>query len=214
MRPTASTSGCVRSVSLCPRPRDWRWTLLLTRGSRAQFHLPCVGLKSIPDGRWFCDECRVRRSTRLSRSRRHATDFRCALFAAERQVGQEAAVDFALLSCFAATMRTVREGYCGSGELERWRHRCWRRMSSMFPSPADPPERAAEVAEHVCQLLSPLTLRSLTLAIHFVPSQCCLRRLSRPQNPHAASFSPIKLDQPTTFRRRQLASLRLSELSQ
>ncbi|KWU45518.1 hypothetical protein RHOSPDRAFT_6462, partial [Rhodotorula sp. JG-1b] len=22
------------------------------------FHLPCVGLKSIPDGRWFCDECR------------------------------------------------------------------------------------------------------------------------------------------------------------
>ncbi|GAA5955787.1 hypothetical protein JCM10213_001745 [Rhodosporidiobolus nylandii] len=22
------------------------------------FHLPCVGLKSIPDGRWFCDECK------------------------------------------------------------------------------------------------------------------------------------------------------------
>ncbi|GAA6013434.1 hypothetical protein JCM10207_008843 [Rhodosporidiobolus poonsookiae] len=22
------------------------------------FHLPCVGLKSIPEGRWFCDECR------------------------------------------------------------------------------------------------------------------------------------------------------------
>lgn len=26
-----------------------------------QFHLPCVGLKSIPEGRWFCDSCRVSR---------------------------------------------------------------------------------------------------------------------------------------------------------
>lgn len=24
-----------------------------------QFHLPCVGLKSIPDGRWYCPDCRV-----------------------------------------------------------------------------------------------------------------------------------------------------------
>lgn len=28
--------------------------------SVAQFHLACVGLLSIPKGRWFCEECRVR----------------------------------------------------------------------------------------------------------------------------------------------------------
>ncbi|GAA5939848.1 uncharacterized protein JCM15063_004322 [Sporobolomyces koalae] len=32
------------------------------------FHLPCVGLKSIPDGRWFCDECR--RANPKSKKRR------------------------------------------------------------------------------------------------------------------------------------------------
>ncbi|GAA6064416.1 hypothetical protein JCM10212_002843 [Sporobolomyces blumeae] len=32
------------------------------------FHLPCVGLKSIPDGRWFCDECR--RTTNKGKKRR------------------------------------------------------------------------------------------------------------------------------------------------
>ncbi|GAA5822501.1 hypothetical protein JCM3770_002438 [Rhodotorula araucariae] len=33
------------------------------------FHLPCVGLKSIPDGRWFCDECR-RTSSKTGKKRR------------------------------------------------------------------------------------------------------------------------------------------------
>ncbi|GAA5845304.1 hypothetical protein JCM9279_004836 [Rhodotorula babjevae] len=32
------------------------------------FHLPCVGLKSIPDGRWFCDECR--RTSKAGKKRR------------------------------------------------------------------------------------------------------------------------------------------------
>ncbi|CDR46495.1 hypothetical protein NBRC10512_001630 [Rhodotorula toruloides] len=32
------------------------------------FHLPCVGLKSIPDGRWFCDECR--RNAKSGKKRR------------------------------------------------------------------------------------------------------------------------------------------------
>lgn len=38
-----------------------------TVGQTSQFHLPCVGLKSIPDGRWFCDECRVRLPSRIRR---------------------------------------------------------------------------------------------------------------------------------------------------
>lgn len=134
---------------------------------RTQFHLPCVGLKSIPDGRWFCDECRVRPSTRLSMPPNDAADFRRALLAAKRQVGQEAAVDLARCPCFSATMRTVCHGFCRCGELERGRLRRCRRMSSMFPSPAEPPERAAEGAEHLCQLLSPLTMVSSTLAAHF-----------------------------------------------
>ena len=53
------------AFSLAPPPDQEEITntgrIVLTRPTcrYVQFHLPCVGLKSIPDGRWFCDECRV-----------------------------------------------------------------------------------------------------------------------------------------------------------
>lgn len=34
---------------------------LCSHVSPVQFHLSCVGLQAIPKGRWFCDDCRVRR---------------------------------------------------------------------------------------------------------------------------------------------------------
>lgn len=48
----------VRSFLSSCRARSRR----LTPVTPEKFHLPCVGLKSIPDGRWFCDECRVSRT--------------------------------------------------------------------------------------------------------------------------------------------------------
>lgn len=83
--------------------------LVLTRPTcrYVQFHLPCVGLKSIPDGRWFCDECRVSCSGPTASSRAAPPD---------------------ALSLYSATRRRARNGDEHLGRriflVSRGRHRC------------------------------------------------------------------------------------------
>lgn len=55
--------GCDRDECerqwVCPAglgAERWRWTVL-TLSLLLQFHLPCVGLKAIPKGSWYCDDC-------------------------------------------------------------------------------------------------------------------------------------------------------------
>eukprot|EP00897_Mesotaenium_endlicherianum_P008230 jgi/Mesen1/7435/ME000388S06649 len=59
------------SMPHCARCQDLGGLLLLCDGVKCAgaFHLACVGLAEVPSWRWFCKECRHRRSTMLTRRR-------------------------------------------------------------------------------------------------------------------------------------------------